>query len=284
MVKFGLQIPWFSWDSSPKEDRRILRDIAQAAEEAGFDSLWVMDHFFQIPMIGDAHLEMHESYTTLGYLAALTERMTLGTLVTGATYRHPGILVKQVTTLDVLSAGRAWFAIGGAWFEREHLGLGVPFHTMRDRFERLEEALQIAIQMWSDEDGPFKGKHFVLDETICSPRPIAQPRPPIMVGGSGERKTLKLVAKYADACNITAFPDDLRHKLAVLERHCDEVGRKYDDIERTRLGVAFPGTDLVEEARSFKDAGAQHLIYSVPAVHNLEAIRMFGSDVIPAFR
>ena len=195
MVKFGLQIPWFSWDGSPDNHRTVLRNIVQAAEEAGFSSVWVMDHFFQLPMIGEPSLDMHEGYTTLGYLAGVTEKVTLGTLVTGVTYRYPALLVKEVTTLDVLSGGRAWMGIGAAWFDREHLGLGVPFPSVKERFERLEETLEIALQMWSGNDGPFHGRHYTLEETICSPQPLQKPHPPIMIGGGGEKKTLRLVAR-----------------------------------------------------------------------------------------
>jgi F420-dependent oxidoreductase-like protein len=286
MTEFGVQIPWFSWEGAPGNQRTVLGDIAKTAEDAGFSSLWVMDHFFQLPMIGDATLDMHESYTTLGFFAGITEKITLGALVTGVTYRHPAVLVKAATTLDVLSGGRAWFAIGAAWFEREHLGLGVAFPPVKERFERLEEALQIAKQMWSPDDGPYKGEHYTLEETICSPQPIQKPHPPIMVGGSGEKKTLRLVAKYADACNITGItgaPDLVRQKFDVLKRHCDDVGRDYDDIQKTCLLTAFPGMDLAGEAKSLIDLGASHLIYNMPAIDTLEPVRMIGKEVVSAF-
>lgn len=282
MVKFGLQIPWFSWPGAPDNHRQVLAGAARAAEDAGFHSLWVMDHFFQLPMIGEATLEMHEAYTTLGYLAGVTERITLGTLVTGITYRHPGILVKQATSLDVLSGGRAWFAVGAAWFEREHRALGVEFPPLRERFERLEEAIQIAEQMWSDDDGPYKGTHYTLEETICSPPPAQRPRPPIMIGGGGERKTLRLVAKYADACNVQGDGDELRHKFDVLRRHCDDVGRNYDDVERTVMLFSPPGEAAIDMARPRIEAGAQHLIFTGLPVHRPEVIASFGSDVFPA--
>lgn len=282
MVKFGLQIPWFSWPGSPGNDRQMLADIARAAEDAGFSSLWVMDHFFQLPMIGDAELDMLEGYTTLAYIAAVTERISLGTLVTGVTYRHPGVLVKQVTTLDVLSGGRAWLGIGAAWFEREHEGLGVPFPPMAERFERLEEAVQIALQMWSGDDGGFKGKHYTLSETICSPQPAQQPRPPIMIGGGGERKTLRLVARYADACNVAGNAQEIAHKFDVLRRHCDDVGRDYDEIERTVMTIAPPGEAAIDPVRTLIDAGAQHVIFSGLPVHKLDVLASFGADVFPA--
>jgi len=282
MPKFGLQIPFFSWPGSPDNDRQVLADAARAAEDAGFSSLWVMDHFFQLPMIGEADLDMFEGYTTLSYLAGVTEGITLGTLVTGVTYRHPALLVKQVTTLDVLSGARAWLGIGAAWFEREHLGLGVPFPPVAERFERLEEALQIAGQMWSDDNGPYKGKHYTLEETICSPQPLSRPRPPVMVGGGGERKTLRLVAKYADACNVAGNPDEISHKFDVLKRHCDDVGRNYDEIERTVMTIAPPGEAAIDPARKLIDAGAQHVIFTGLPVHNLDVIATFGNDVFPA--
>jgi F420-dependent oxidoreductase-like protein len=282
VVKFGLQIPWFSWPGSPENDRQVLADVARTAEDAGFHSLWVMDHYFQLPMIGDAELDMLEGYTTLSYLAAVTERITLGTLVTGITYRHPGVLVKQVTTLDILSGARAWFAVGAAWFEREHKGLGVPFPPLRERFERLEDALQIAGQMWSDDNGPFKGKHFTLEETICSPLPLRQPHPPIMVGGGGERKTLRLVAQYADACNVAGNAQEIGHKFDVLKRHCDDVGRDYHEIERTVMTIAPPGDAAIDPARALIGAGAQHVIFTGLPVHRLDVLASFGTDVFPA--
>jgi F420-dependent oxidoreductase-like protein len=203
-----------------------------------------MDHWFQMEQFATAQDPMLEGYTSLGFLAGQTERMMLGLLVTGVTYRHPGLLAKIVTTLDVLSGGRAMLGIGAAWYEREHNGLGVRFPPVSERFERLEEALQICQQMWSDDDGPYEGTHYQLAETICRPRPVQQPRPRILIGGSGERKTLKLVAQYADACNLfaTGF-DEIRHKLEVLERHCADVGRDPAEISRTILGGGDPVGD-----------------------------------------
>jgi F420-dependent oxidoreductase-like protein len=280
MTQFGLQIPWFSWAGSPDNHRQVLADVARTAEDAGFASLWVMDHFFQLPMVGDAELNMHEGYTTLAYMAAVTERIMLGTLVTGVTYRHPAILTKQVTTLDVLSGGRAWLGIGAAWFEREHRGLGVTFPPLKERFERLEEAVQIAMQMWSEENGPYKGKHYTLDETICQPQPLREPRPPIMIGGGGEKKTLRLVAKYADACNVSGNGQEIAHKFDVLKRHCDDVGRNYEEIERTVMTIVPPGDAAIDPAKALIDAGAQHVIFTGLPVHKLEVIAGFA-DVFP---
>src|SRR5882672_9884314 len=203
-MKIGLQIPIFTWPGGPPALAQKLREIAQTADGAGFASIWVMDHLFQIPMVGAAEQEMLEGYATLSYLAGVTRRAKLGTMVTGVTYRHPGVLLKTVTTLDVLSGGRAYLGIGAAWFEREHVGLGVPFPPLAERFERLEETLRIAKQMWSGNDGPYKGKHYQLAETLNSPQVLSKPHPPILIGGAGEKKTLRLVAQYGDACNIFA--------------------------------------------------------------------------------
>lgn len=242
-MKFGITIPRFV---TPGGDAAIASEFAEVvrdADQGGLDSLWVMDHFFQIPSIGEADEPMLEGYSTLAFAAGISERISLGTLVTGVTYRHPGILVKTVTTLDVLSGGRAWLGIGAGWYEREHLGLGVPFPAVSERFERLEETLQIANQMWSGEVGAYAGKHYQLAETLCQPMPVSRPRPRIMVGGSGEQKTLRLVARYANACNLFARPGDegialLQHKLDVLRAHCDAEGRSYETIEKTVLGPA----------------------------------------------
>src|SRR5437588_8652543 len=223
-MKLGLQIPSLTWPGGPAEIGPTLTEIARTADSAGYDSIWVMDHFFQIRGVGAAEEPMLEAYTTLGVLAAHTQHARLGTLVTGVTYRYPGILAKIVTTLDVLSGGRAWLGIGAAWNEEEHVGLGVPFPPLAERFERLEEALRICLQMWSDDDGPFEGKHYKLARTLNSPQALTRPHPPILIGGGGERKTLRLVARYADACNLFAGPDELPHKLDVLRRHCEEVG------------------------------------------------------------
>ena len=286
-MKLGLQIPMFTWPGGAGEMGQRLGEIARTAEDSGFSSVWVMDHYFQIPMVGAAELDMLEAYTALGYLAGHTSRVRLGTMVTGVTYRHPGILAKQVTTLDVLSGGRAWLGIGAAWFDREHHGLGVPFPSLRERFERLEEALQITLQMWSDNDGPYEGKHYQLAETISSPQPLSKPRPPILIGGGGERKTLKLVARYADACNFFGDPATVRHKLEVLRQHCQDEGRNYDEIEKTVLFVLNVGREgenagqLVEQLGAFAEAGAQTVIGALIGVEHIAPIEVMGRDVIP---
>jgi F420-dependent oxidoreductase-like protein len=206
-----------------------------------------MDHYFQMEAFTRAEDPMLEGYTTLGYVAGRTETMTLGLLVAGVTYRHPGLLAKIATTLDVLSGGRSMLGLGAAWYEREHLALGVPFPPLRERFELLEETLQICLQMWSDDNGPYEGKHYRLAETLNVPPPVRQPRPPIMVGGGGERKTLRLVAQYADLDNLFATsPPEVAHKLDVLARHCDDVGRDPSEITHTTSTRIRPETDVDE--------------------------------------
>ena len=232
-----------------------LAATARAAEEGGCATFTLMDHWFQMDNVATAQDPMLEGYTSLGFLAGHTERIELGLLVTGVTYRHPGLLAKVVSTLDVLSGGRAMLGIGAAWYEREHRGLGVPFPPVAERFERLEEALRVCGQMWSDDDGPFEGRHYRLTETICHPRPVRQPRPRVLIGGSGERKTLRLVARYADACNLFANDvDTLGHKLDVLARHCDEVGRDPETIQSTVIwGASDPLEDLDGFLRAAED-------------------------------
>ena len=285
-MKLGLQIPYFTWPGGPPELGPRLAEVARAADDVGFSSIWVMDHFFQLQGLGPAELDMLEAYTTLGFIAAHTSRARLGTMVTGVTYRHPGILVKQVTTLDVLSGGRAWMGIGAAWFEREHLGLGVPFPPVSERFERLEEALQIALQMWSEDNGPYRGKHFQLAETLNSPQALTKPHPPILIGGSGERKTLRLVARYADACNLFGDPPTVRHKLEVLRRHCEAEGRSYADIEKTVLIPFDLGPDgsatgpLVKRLAAFAEVGVQTVIGGF-ADDPLRPVEIMGREVLP---
>jgi F420-dependent oxidoreductase-like protein len=285
-VKLGLQIPYFTWPGGPPELGPRLAEVVRTADDVGFSSIWVMDHFFQLQGLGPAELDMLEAYTTLGFIAAHTSRARIGTMVTGVTYRHPGVLVKQVTTLDVLSGGRAWMGIGAAWFEREHLGLGVRFAPVSERFERLEEALQIALQMWSDNDGPYRGKHYQLEETLNSPQALTKPHPPILVGGSGERKTLRLVARYADACNLFGDPPTVKHKLEVLRRHCETEGRNYDDIEKTVLIPFDLGPDdsatgpLVKRLAAYAEVGVQTVVGGF-GVDPLRPVEIMGRDVIP---
>ncbi|MFG3288271.1 LLM class F420-dependent oxidoreductase [Streptomyces sp. NPDC048179] len=221
-----------------------LAAAGAAAEAAGVSWVSVMDHYFQMEFNGGAEDPMLEAYTTLGYLAGRTSTVRLGALVTGVTYRHPGLLAKIATTLDLVSGGRATLGIGAAWYDREHHGLGVPYPALAERFERLEETLRICLQMWDPENnGPFEGKYYRLAETLCVPAPVSRPHPETMIGGGGEKKTLRLVARYADACNlIPGSPEELRHKLDVLRGHCDTVGRDYDTIRKTIAYGAEPAT------------------------------------------
>ena len=243
-MKLAIHFPNFTLPGQPETLASILSATARTAEDGGCSNFTVMDHWFQMEQLATSEDPMLEAYTTLGFLAGQTARMTLGPLVTGVTYRHPGLLAKTVTTLDVLSGGRAQLGIGAAWYEREHRGLGVPFPPLSERFERLEEALQICLQMWSDDDGPYEGRYYRLAETICSPPPVHRPRPPILIGGSGERKTLRLVARYADACNLFApDPSVVAHKLEVLERHCEAESRDPATIQKTILGGLDPVGD-----------------------------------------
>jgi F420-dependent oxidoreductase-like protein len=289
-MKLGLQIPSFTWPGGPERTAPTLSRIGRAAEQAGFSSLSVMDHFFQIEAIGKAEEPMLEGYNALNFLAAVTEKIRLGTLVTGVIYRHPGILIKSMTTLDVLSGGRAYFGIGAGWYEREAIALGVPFPPLKERFERLEETVQLALQMWSGKAAPYNGKHYRLAETLCSPLPICKPHPPIMIGGVGEKRTLPLVAKYADACNLYAFEnfDLLRAKIEVLRRNCDAVGRPFEEIERTAIGAidlregATSARAAIKYCREVAKAGIQHLIVSMPGDYELKPLEVMRKEVIPA--
>ena len=285
-MRVGLQIPNFSWRGGPEIIGPKLAEIAQAAEKAGFSSIWVMDHFFQLGKVKDPMLE---GYSTLSYLAGVTKRVKLGTLVTGVVYRYPGILVKTVTTLDVLSGGRAYLGIGAAWFEREARGLGVPFPPIKERFEQLEETLKIAKQMWSGEVEPFEGDKYKLAEPITVPQPISKPHPPIMIGGAGEKKTLRFVAKYGDACNL--FPMGgtkvISDKLKVLKHHCEEIGRPYEDIEKTSLSMVnispkrMSGGDVIKICRDLADAGVEQAIFNMPNPHHITPLEIFGDEIIP---
>jgi F420-dependent oxidoreductase-like protein len=285
-MQIGLQIPSFTWGEDSEIGPTLAR-IGQTADGAGFHSLWVMDHFFQIPGVGDVRQPMLEAYTALAFLAGLTSRLGLGSLVTGVTYRHPGILAKTVTTLDVLSGGRAWFGIGAAWNQHEHEGLGVPFPAVKERFERLEETIRITLQMWSDDEGSFEGNHYRLAETINRPQALQKPRPRILIGGSGEKKTLRLVARYADACNLFGDASTVRHKLAVLKEHCEREGRNYDEIWKTVYYRLDPGREgarvpqMLEELAELADAGVQGAIGGMRGVQHIEPIEIVGREVIP---
>jgi F420-dependent oxidoreductase-like protein len=287
-MRIGLQIPNFTWPGGPAEMAGTLEKIARTADDAGFYSLWVMDHFFQISVVGPHENDMLEGYATLGYLAGITRRVKLGTMATGVIYRYPGILVKTVTTLDVLSRGRAYLGIGAAWNEQEAKGLGTPFPPLGVRFELLEEALQITKQMWSDDNGSYRGKHNQLAETLCVPQPLSRPHPPILVAGGGEKKTLRLVAQYGDACNLFGSPEAVAAKLAVLEQHCANLGRDYASIEKTSLSTVElrPGrmsvADVLARCRALAAVGVHHAIFNMPNVHELTPLEIFGREIIPA--
>ena len=282
-MRFGFHFMDFTLPGEPRSIAPALRDTAVAAEEVGGSWFTVMDHYFQMERFRTALDPMLEGYTTLGFVAGVTSRIRLGTVVTGVTYRHPGLLAKIATTLDVLSGGRAFLGIGAAWYEREHLGLGVPYPELAVRFEMLEEAVRIALQMWSDDDGPFEGRHYRLAETINRPAAIQTPHPPIVIGGAGERKTLRLVAQYAQGCNVIAAPDEVAHKLQVLREHCDRLGTDYDAIEKTVQGGA---TDPVADPDGFlRDAerlaafGVEHVHFRAVTPDPAAWVRRFGDTV-----
>lgn len=290
-MKLGVHLVNFTLPDGPAAIAPTLAAVGPAAEEAGVDNLSFMDHYFQLEFLADPTEPMLEGYTALGFLAAHTSTVDLQLLMTGVTYRHPGLLAKIVSTLDVLSGGRAALGIGAAWYEREHRGLGVPFPPLAERFERLEETLQVVRQMWSEDDGPYDGKHYQLAETINSPQPLRRPHPPIMVGGGGERKTLRLVAKYADACNVFAGrgagPDEVAHKLAVLREWCDREGRSYDEIRRTVLynGPAVQdaagAASFLEEMRALADVGVQEVHVMPMQGDPVGFVRDLGTYVVP---
>jgi F420-dependent oxidoreductase-like protein len=291
-VKFGLQINQFTWPGRAPAIGPTLARVARAADESGFDSIWVMDHFFQIRGLGPPEAPMLEGQTALGFLAAHTERARLGLMVGGVHYRAPGLWIKATTTLDVLSGGRAWFGIGAAWNEHESKGLGFAFPPLRERFELLEDTLRMAHEMWSGGSGTrerFDGIHTTATHLINSPQSISRPRVPIMVGGGGERKTLRLVAQYADACNIFGrSPDFVRGKLDVLREHCERLGRPYTEIEKTVLTSINPDEEApaatVERFGGLVDAGAEHIIFSVRGVADASRLERVAAEVLPQLR
>jgi F420-dependent oxidoreductase-like protein len=286
-VQIGLQIPDFTTPGGPARLGADLATVARTADDAGFGFLAVMDHFFQIRAIGPPEREMLEAYTTLGYLAAATARAKLLTLVTGTVYRYPGILAKIVTTLDVLSGGRAWLGIGAAWNEEESRGLGIPFPPVAERFERLEETLQICLQMWRGDESPYQGRHYRLERPLNSPPALTKPHPPILIGGGGERKTLRFVARYAQACNLFPGPD-LARKLDVLRAHCDAEGRDYDEITKTCYHLFDVGENgekaaqVVDQLGGLAEMGFQAAIGAVANVWQVRPLEIIGSEVIPA--
>ncbi|MDQ6728194.1 MAG: LLM class F420-dependent oxidoreductase [Actinomycetota bacterium] len=265
-MNLDLHVWRFDWAGPPAAIGPGVGALAERAEALGVRALSFMDHYFQMERMAPAEDPMLEGYTALGFVAGRTERLRLRLLVTGVTYRHPGLLAKIVTTLDVLSGGRAELGIGAAWYDREHLALGVPFPPVAERFERLEETLQICLQMWSDDNGPYEGRHYRLGETLCSPMPVSDPRPRILIGGSGEKKTLRLVAQYADACNIFGDPDVVAQKVDVLRRHCDAIGRDPNEIEVTAMYRDLPPgatvARVLDGAQQLADVGVSTLVTS----------------------
>ena len=307
-MRVGLHIGKFHWPGSPDNIGEKLAEIAKTADDMGFYSLWVMDHLFQLGseygiIHGPVEASILEGYSTISYLAALTQRIKVGLLVTCSSYRDPGLLVKIVSTIDVLSGGRVYLGIGAGWFEREAKGLGIAFPSLRERFERLEETLQIIKQMWAGNVKPFEGKHYQLAEPLNNPQPLSKPHPPILIGGGGEKKTLRLVAKYADACNLVMRTtlkdaghlfesrekslDILRRKLAILEQHCNDVGRPYGDVEKTVVTYiklapdAMDTTEVIKICRQLADLGFQHVIFNIPNVHEIKPLEIMGNEVIP---
>jgi F420-dependent oxidoreductase-like protein len=293
-MKIGLQIDSFSWPDGPEAIGPTLARIVRGADDVGFDSIWVMDHFFQIRSVGRPEEPMLEGMTTLGFMAAHSSRARLGLMVGGVHYRNPGLWVKATTTLDVLSGGRAWLGIGAAWNEDESRSLGFPFPNLGVRFEMLEETLQIAHEMWQGERGSgaeFEGQQFQATRLLNSPQSLSRPRVPIMIGGGGEKKTLRLVARYGDACNVFGSPEAIARKYRILAEHCVDVGRDPDEIERSTLqtidlrapdahGAESPA-GIVDRFGELADAGAQHIVVSVRGLANPGALELLGRDVLP---
>jgi F420-dependent oxidoreductase-like protein len=287
-VKIGLQVPSFTWPGGDAAIRPTLARIAETADAAGFDSLWVMDHFYQIRGVGKPQEPMLEGWTALGYMAAHSKKATLGLMVGGVHYREAGLWAKAATTLDVLSGGRAYLGIGAAWNEEESHGLGFPMPPLGIRFEMLEETLRICHEMWKGEHGSeaaFEGKHYQATRLLNSPQAISKPHPKILIGGGGEQKTLRLVAKYADACNIFGGPNQLTHKFAVLRERCAEVGRPFGEIERTNLQSIDLGRETpaqaVDRFRTLAEVGVQHVIFGLADVWDPRNIETLARDVLP---
>ena len=290
-LKLGLQINNFTWPGGGEAIGPTLARIVETADAIGFDSIWVMDHFFQIRGVGRPEEPMLEGFTALGYMAAHAKRARLGLMVGGIHYRLPALWVKAATTLDVLSGGRAWFGIGAAWNEEESTGLGFPFPPLRERFEMLEETLQYAHEMWHGERGSeksFEGKHVSATRLLNSPQALSRPRIPIMIGGGGEQKTLRLVAQYADATNVFGDPERIAHKYAVLREHCERIGRPYEEIERSTLQQVDldreSPAEVVERFGGLADAGAQHILFGVRGISDLSRLERIGAEVVPQLR
>ena len=310
-MKFGVQHPNFSFDGEGTEIVESLRRLVTQAESSGFDSYWVMDHFHQIGNVGEPREPMLESWTTLSTIAGFTSRIKLGTMVTGIVYRYPSVLAKIGATLDVLSQGRLFMGIGAAWNEEEAAAYGIPFPSTSERFQRLEEAVQIIRKMWTEQPASFAGKFYQVRDAHCNPQPIQKPHPPILIGGSGERKTLRIVARYGDACNLFGSSETVKKKLAVLREHCRDVGRDYNYILKTKLGTVtidkdrdaarkrveerFKGApeqrvkefaiygnpeDVRRQVEAFRDVGIEYLILSFEPQRELETMNLFADEVV----
>ena len=290
-MHIGLQIPSFKYPGGPAAIRPKLKEIVTTAEEAGFYSLWVMDHYYQIKgLFGEAYTDpMLEAYTTLGYFAGLTEKANLGVLVTGVIYRHPAVLLKMVNTLDILSGGRAYLGIGAAWYEDEAKGFGIPYPSTSERFELLEDNLQLAKALWDCDETSFESQHLSAPAITNNPRPLSNPHPRILIGGMGPKKTLRMVAQYADACNIFegAGTEKMQKALDILKAHCERVGRDYDTVEKTSLGtVHLSGDDtadgVIRRIKELSGMGFTHAIFNMPDVYKITPLEIFAEDIIPA--
>ncbi|MBE2271690.1 MAG: TIGR03560 family F420-dependent LLM class oxidoreductase [Anaerolinea sp.] len=290
-MRIGLQIPSFKYPGGTAAIRPKLKEIVTTAEASGFYSLWVMDHYYQIKgMFGEAYSDpMLESYTTLGYFAGLTEKAYLGVLVTGVIYRHPSVLLKMVNTLDILSGGRAYLGIGAAWYEEEAIGFGIPYPPTSERFEQLEDNLRLAKAVWASDETSFEGKHVSAPAITNNPRPLSNPHPRIMIGGTGPNKTLRMVAQYADACNIGEWvgTENMQKSLDTLKGHCETLGRDYDSIEKTALCTAhLSGDDTVESlinrVKALAAMGFTHVIFNMPDVAEITPLETFAREIIPA--
>lgn len=290
-MKIGLQIPSFKYPGGTASIRPKLKEIVTNAENAGFYSLWVMDHYYQIKgLFGESYTDpMMESYTTLGYFAGLTEKAYLGVLVTGVLYRHPSVLMKMVNTLDILSGGRAYLGIGAGWYEEEAKGYGIPYPSTAERFEQLEDNLRLVLSLWNGDETSFTGKHFSAPAITNNPRPLSTPHPRIMIGGSGPTKTLRMVAQYADACNIGDWvgKDNMQKALDTLKGHCESLGRDYDTIEKTCLGtVHLSGDDtvgsIISRIKELSKMGFSHAIFNMPDVYKITPLETFAKEIIPA--
>lgn len=283
-MQLDLHVPRFTWPGGAPAIGPTFASLAQTADAIGVRTLSVMDHWFQMDMLWPAEEPMLEGYSALSFAAAKTERLRFRMLVGGVTYRHPGLLAKIVTTLDVLSEGRAELGLGAAWYEREHRGLGVPFPPLSERYERLEETIQICFQMWSEDNGPYEGTHYRLAETLCSPQPVSTPRPRLLIGGGGERKTLRLVAQYADACNIIGDAAVVKHKVEVLHRHCAEVGRDPEMIEVTALvGTPDDATPdaILREAEDFSAVGVDAIVIRSAGSEPVQWLEKTWAPLVP---